>query len=167
VNNYAFIDGQNLKLAIKSQGWSLDFIRYRKYLLDKYQVEKAYIFLGYLPENEKKYDTLRRAGFELIFKPVMRMPNGQIKGNVDAELVLHTMIQYKNFDKAMIVSNDGDFYCLAEYLKGKSKLLKIMIPDRHTYSSLLQPFGVSMVFMNELKIKLAKRKRGIILRTKP
>jgi hypothetical protein len=45
-NNYAFIDSQNLNLAIRDQGWMLDFGRFRKYLQDKYQVKKAFIFIG-------------------------------------------------------------------------------------------------------------------------
>ena len=51
------------------------------------------------------------------------------KGNVDAELVLHTMIQKENFEKAIIVSGDGDFYCLIEYLSNKDLLDKVMTPN--------------------------------------
>ncbi len=47
VNNYAFIDSQNLNLAIRDQGWALDFKRFRRYLEDKYGVTKAFIFIGY------------------------------------------------------------------------------------------------------------------------
>jgi len=38
--------------------------------------------------------------------------NGKIRGNVDAELVLHAMIEIQNYEKAVIVSGDGDFHCL-------------------------------------------------------
>ncbi|MDD4894999.1 MAG: hypothetical protein PHW54_06800 [Candidatus Omnitrophica bacterium] len=44
INNYAFIDSQNLNLSIRDQGWALDFKRFRKYLEDKYGVTKAFIF---------------------------------------------------------------------------------------------------------------------------
>jgi len=33
--NYAFIDGQNLYLAIQKSGWKLDFKRFRVYLKEK------------------------------------------------------------------------------------------------------------------------------------
>ena len=49
---YAFIDGNNLYLAIKNYGWKLDFARFYIYLKDKYKVEKPFIFIGYLPGNE-------------------------------------------------------------------------------------------------------------------
>jgi len=73
------------------------------------------------------------------------LPDGKAKGNVDAELVLHTMIEYPNYDKALIVSGDGDFYCLVDYLKGKDKLLKLMIPNMKRYSSLFRKFSHDMV----------------------
>ena len=54
-NNYAFIDSQNLNLAVRGCGWILDFKRFRKYLSDKYGIVKAYLFIGYLPGNESLY----------------------------------------------------------------------------------------------------------------
>ena len=87
------------------------------------------------------------------------MPDGKAKGNVDAELVLHTMVEYPNYDKALIVSGDGDFYCLVDYLKGKDKLLKLMIPNRNRYSSLLRKFSKEMVFMNDLRGKLEYKRQ--------
>ncbi len=50
---YAFIDSQNINLGVKSLGWNLDFKRFRIYLKDKYKVEKAFLFLGYIKENDK------------------------------------------------------------------------------------------------------------------
>ena len=49
-NNFAFIDSQNLNLAIRSLGWKLDFKRFRIYLEEKYGVKKAYLFIGFMEE---------------------------------------------------------------------------------------------------------------------
>lgn len=164
---YAFIDSQNLNLSIRRQGWILDFKKFRKYLREKYHIKKALIFIGYVSGNESLYTSLQDYGYIVIFKPTLYLPNGRVKGNVDAELVLHAMIEYPDYNKALIVTNDGDFYCLIEYLKKQGKLLKLMIPDRDRYSSLLRRFGRDMVYMNDLRKKLAYKKRGITLRTKP
>jgi len=153
-NNYAFIDSQNLNLAIRGQGWSLDFGKFRRYLKDKYHVQMAFLFIGYLSGNSELYSTLQKQGFHLIFKPTMTLPNGKVKGNVDAELVLHTMIEYDNFDKAIIISNDGDFHCLIDYLVRKNKLDRLLISNKNNFSSLLKQFRPFMHFMNELKNKL-------------
>ena len=153
-NNYAFIDSQNLNLAIRGLGWELDFRKFRKYLHDKYGISKAFLFIGYVPENQNLYISLQKYEFILVFKPTLRLPDGRVKGNVDAELVLHAMIEYENYDKALIVTGDGDFYCLVSYLIKQNKLLKLMIPDRNAYSSLLRKLMSHIVFMNELKQKV-------------
>jgi uncharacterized LabA/DUF88 family protein len=154
INNYAFIDSQNLNLAIRELGWKLDFRRFRQYLVDKYSVAKAFIFIGYIPTNESLYTSLQEYGYILIFKPTLSLPDGRIKGNIDAELVLYAMIEYPNYDKAVIVTGDGDFHCLIEYLRKQDKIGKLIIPNRDKFSSLLRKFATIMVFMNDLREKL-------------
>ena len=157
-NNFAFVDSQNLNLGIKDLGWKLDFQKFRKYLSEKYAVQKAYLFIGYVPGNEALYTNLQNMGYICIFKPTLELKNGTVKGNVDAELVLHTMVQYENFDKAIIVSGDGDFYCLAEYLLKKDKLEIVLVPDEKKYSALLKklskPDKNIFEFLNRKKNKL-------------
>ena len=154
MNNFAFIDSQNLNLSILNQGWKLDFKRFRVYLKDKFNVTNAFLFIGYDPTNSDLYTSLQTYGYILIFKPALKLPSGKTKGNIDAELVLHTMIQYNNFDKAVIVTGDGDFYCLVEYLIKHNKLEKLLIPDKNKYSSLFRKFIFDIQFMNGLKGKL-------------
>jgi len=157
-NYYAFIDSQNLNLSIRDAGWILDFGRFRRYLSDKYRIARAYLFIGYLPGNEGLYAELQQSGYILIFKPTLLLPDGKAKGNVDAELVLHAMIQYPDYDRAMIVSGDGDFHCLIEYLEKKGKLYKLLIPNPRKYSSLLRKFRRYFVYIDNLKNKLGQRK---------
>ena len=93
---YAFIDSQNLNLGVKSQGWKLDFKRFRVLLEEKYHVEKAFLFIGLVSGNRIIYEYLKRSGYILVFKPVLEHKEGKkvvVKGNVDAELVLHAMIE--------------------------------------------------------------------------
>ncbi|MDP2790072.1 MAG: NYN domain-containing protein [bacterium] len=90
--NFAFIDSQNVNLGIRELGWRLDFKRFRVYLKEKYDVERAYIFIGYMPENQKLYTRLQEFGYILIHKPILRYKDGTVKGNCDAELVLQAMI---------------------------------------------------------------------------
>jgi len=150
-NNYAFIDSQNLNLSVREQGWILDFCKYRLYLTRKYGVTKAFIFIGYVYENQPLYTNLQKDGYILIFKPTLKLPDGRSKGNVDAELVLHTMIEYDNYDKALIVTGDGDFYCLVEYLIKTGKLLKLIIPNKEKFSSLYRKMMPHILFMNNLR----------------
>lgn len=153
---YAFIDSQNINLGIKSQGWNLDWRKFRQYLKNKYKVTKAYLFIGHVAGNEQLYTFLQESGFIIIFKPTLEIKNKKetkIKGNVDAELVLHSMIQFPNYEKAIIVSGDGDFYCLIEHLVNKGKLLRILTPNKY-YSSLLRKFNQYIVRVDLLKNSL-------------
>jgi uncharacterized LabA/DUF88 family protein len=156
--NYAFIDSQNLYLAIKGLGWHLDFRKFRVYLKDKYSVEKAYLFVGFMDTNQALYKSLQESGYILIFKPTLTYKDGKTKGNCDAELVLQTMIEYQNYDKAVIVSGDGDFYCLIDYLKKKDKLRVVLIPDERKYSALLKKINEEstkfLSFLSSLRSKL-------------
>ncbi len=151
---YAFIDSQNLNLSIRDQGWKLDFAKFRRYLSDKFKAKKAFLFLGYVSSNQKLYQYLKEAGYSIIFRPTINFRNNKIKGNIDAELVLHSMIQYENYSKAIIISNDGDFYCLIKHLRNKNKLHKVIISNKNNFSSLLKKFRKHMFYMNDLKQKL-------------
>ena len=112
-------------------------------------------------QNQKLYTELQSAGFILIFKPTVRyFENGKetVKGNVDAELVLHaSAIEYPHYDKAVIVTGDGDFACLAEYLEENNKLLHILTPTSK-YSQLLKPFSNRIVTINTLRKSLEYQK---------
>ncbi|MBI1923607.1 NYN domain-containing protein [Candidatus Poribacteria bacterium] len=136
-NHDAFIDSQNLNLGVLGLGWKLDFRKFRIYLEEKYKVTKAYLFLGYLPEEQGLYNALQSYGYVLVFKPVLRKRSGGVKGNVDAELVLQAMIDYPHYDKAVIVTGDGDFACLVKYLHQQHKLHRLIVPNRYPYFILL------------------------------
>lgn len=167
---YAFIDSQNLNLGTSKDlfnknkkkiytGWKLDFEKFKVYLTDKFRVSKAFLFIGYVKENEKMYRQLKSFGYELIFKPTTKDNLGKPKGNIDAELVLYSAaIEYRNYDKAVIVSGDGDFRCLYEYLISKNKLSKIIIPNLKAQSSLLKEFQPYKTFLEYEKRKLEYKK---------
>ena len=138
-------------------GWKLDLKRFRIYLKDKYHVTKAFYFIGYLPGQESLYQALRGYGYELVFKEIVKGAGGKVKGNVDAELVLQAMVEYPHYDKAVLVTSDGDFYCLVEYLLRQDKFERLLIPDRNRFSSLYRKRMQHIHFLNGLEEKLAHR----------
>lgn len=159
-DNYAFIDSQNLNLSIKELGWNLDYKKFRTYLKEKYHVSKAFLFLGFIAENNDLYKSLQDASFILIFKPTLTYKGGHTKGNCDAELVLQTMIEWRNYHRAVLVTGDGDFHCLAKYLIQEKKLEKLLIPNQKKYSALLKHFPSGfLAFINDLKGKLRYTKK--------
>ncbi len=162
---YAFIDSQNLNLGTSKDlirngqqiytGWKLDNKKFRQFLSDKFRVTKAFMFIGYLDQYKDLYKFLESVGYALIFKPTVKDEHGKPKGNVDAELVLHSAaVEFKNYDKAVIVSGDGDFRCLHEYLVQHNKLEKIIIPNKFSESSLLKEFHDYKIFLYREREKL-------------
>ncbi len=160
---YAFIDSQNLHLGVKSAGWKLDFGRFRRYLHDTHRVDRAYLFIGHKPGNERLYQYLQESGYVLIFKPTQHyIKDGKLttKGNVDAELVLHAAAKLINdYRTAVVVSGDGDFLCLYDYLEEKQKLGKILVPNKYKYSKLLKPYLYKIDFVSTKQSKLGYKKR--------
>lgn len=163
-NNYAFIDGQNLNSGIEAANWKLDYRKFREYLAQEFGVKNAIIFIGFMEEYQPLYSALQQAGFILHFKPLIRYEDNTVKGNVDADMVLQTLIDIDRYDQAVIVSGDGDFAGLIRHLAGINKLRQVIIPNRRNYSSLfkrLDEFGDKyFTFLEDLKSKLAYKDNG-------
>ena len=118
-------------------------------------VTRAYLFIGFIPENQPMYTFLEECGYILIYKPVQTLKDGSTKGNVDAELVLQAMIEYKKYDYAVIVTGDGDFSCLVKYLYESKKLLKLVVPNRTQFSIFLRNVAKEKIdSLSSLRAKL-------------
>jgi uncharacterized LabA/DUF88 family protein len=175
---YAFIDNQNLNATIQNLGWKIDWRKFRKFLSDKYKVNQAFMFIGYVPEFEDMYEYLHDAGFNIVLKQTYDMTKPRteeektddektaekaaekerhIKGNVDTELVLWAMKELPNYDKAVLVSGDGDFYSLVEYLEEQGKLHKILTPSWQ-YSGLFNRFESYIVRLDKCRHELEYRR---------
>jgi uncharacterized LabA/DUF88 family protein len=122
---------------MKNFGWDLDYRRFKIYLSEHYGVNKTYYFIGYVPENTDLYNYLQDVGYHLVFKPILKTRKGKIKGNCDTELVLQSMIDLNKYEKAILVSSDGDFYCLVSYLLNVNKLECVLAPCEESCSVLL------------------------------
>ena len=162
-HNYAFIDSQNLNLGVQRVGWKMDWKKFRQFLKDRYNVDKAFMFIGYVPDNESLYKQMQEAGYLVVLKPTvdMYMTKEELadekhvtKGNADAELVLHVMKELPNYDKAVLVSGDGDFFCIVEYLEQIGKLYSLLAPNDH-FSSLYGPYEDKIQVLDRFKQQLA------------
>lgn len=136
-NNYAFIDAQNLILGFKDLGWKLDLMKLRRYLDEKYKVTKAFYFIGYIEKNKRLYKYLETCNYELVFR-ITTGKDDYIKGNVDVDLTVKSLIEIGNYNKAIVVTSDGDFYPLIQALINKDKLEAVLSVTRNKCSRLLR-----------------------------
>lgn len=171
---YAFIDSQNLNLGTQRMGWKLDWRKFRELLFKKYGVTHAYMFIGYMSENESLYEYMHELGYLIVLKPTVDVASSPdpskksekpaekekptVKGNVDADLVLYAMKEIPNYDKAIIVSGDGDFLGLIEYLHEQKLLANIMTPNWQ-YSSLFKPYEEQIIRLDQMRKELAYHDR--------
>jgi len=153
-NNFAYIDGNNFYQGIKSSGQKINFRLFRRWLSDKYGIKRAYYFIGLIPKEKDLYASLQKAGYTLIFKEVVYDGEGKPKGNCDADLVLQAALDFfeKNCDGQILVSSDGDYSCLAKFLKDKNKLTAILSPyPKDRCSILLKRVNTPIVYLNDVK----------------
>ncbi len=148
VKNIAFVDGQNLYMNTAKKEinpWVINLARFRIYLEKKYNVDKAYYFLGYVQDtNQELYEEIQKAGFVLLFRQHNPAMIGKKKGNVDSDIIFHVMKKmYKKeeFGKVILVSGDGDYKLLVDFLVEENRFGKMLFPDKQYASSLYKQLG--------------------------
>ncbi len=153
-NNVAYIDGANLHHGIQQLNWKFDYGRFRVWLKEKYGVKSAYLFLGLMPKHSGLYTKLQELGYTLIFKEVVYNRDGKAKANCDADIVVKAMQDaYEgDFNKAILVSSDGDYAPLIKFLSSKEKLEVILSPyETRKCSILLKRTGAKIAYITEQK----------------
>jgi uncharacterized LabA/DUF88 family protein len=145
-----YIDGNNLYRSAKILGFEINYKKFRGWLRQKYSPEAVYLFIGLVPGRVKFYEYLQECGFILIFKQTVSIGK-TVKGNCDAELVLKTVSDFytKTFTSCILVTGDGDFGCLVEFLEAQKSLRGVIAPDRSKCSILLKNKNVEITFLNE------------------
>ena len=125
--------------------WKIDLARFRVYLEQKYNVTEAYYFLGFVQnEHDDLYDEIQRAGFVLKFREHNPAMIGKKKGNVDSDIIFYIMKKmYKRepFEKVVMISGDGDYKLVVDFLIEEKRFEKILFPCKKFASSLYKSLG--------------------------
>jgi uncharacterized LabA/DUF88 family protein len=159
--NIAFVDGQNLYMGTAKKEMDplkIDLFRFRVYLAQKYKVEKAFYHLGYVNnEHRDLYEQIQSAGFVLVFKEHNIAMAGIKKGNVDSDIIFSAMkrlYRKEDFEKIIVVSGDGDYIQLVDFLIEEGRFEKILFPDRKFRSSLYKKISNKyFAYLDDLDIK--------------
>ncbi len=156
--NNIYIDGNNLYRSAKELGFEIDYKKFRGWLRQKYNAYTVYLFIGLVPERVKFYEHLQGCGYILIFKQTVSVGE-KIKGNCDAELVLKTVSDFytKSFYRCILITGDGDFGCLVEFLKENKMIDRILAPDENKCSILLRNKNTEITFLNDHYHKFSTR----------
>lgn len=151
-----YIDGNNLHRGAKELDFEIDYKKFRIWLTQKYKTKNIFLFIGFLSNKKDFYKYLKTSGYTLIFKEAV-MFSEKIKGNCDAELVLKSVDDYhlKNFNKFILISNDGDFGCLIKFFIMKKVFHTVISPDKNKCSYLLRNKTNRILYLNEIYKKFS------------
>ncbi len=149
MENIAYIDGQNLFMGTTKSdpSWEVNLSKLRVYLERKYNVVRAYYYLGYVQDGESfesLYEEIQSAGFILVFREHNSAMLGKKKGNVDSDIIFSVMkrlCRKEDFDKLILVSGDGDYKRMVDFLIEEKRFEKILFPDGKRASSLYKKIG--------------------------
>ena len=101
--------------------------------------------MGFVQDkNEDLYDLIQKAGMILKFREHNSAMLGKKKGNVDSDIifsVMKKMYKKEKFDKLVLVSGDGDYKMLVDFMIEEGKFEKILFPNKQYASSLYKEIG--------------------------
>ena len=164
--NIAYIDSQNMHLATITalNPWAIDMRKLRVYLERRFDVEEAYLFIGaYDQKHQDMYEEFQRAGYILIYREHSANLKGKKKGNVDVDIVFQVMRDLKDrddLDKVVLVSGDGDYKRMVDYLVKNGRLEKLLLPSHHNASSLYKQISSqNYIYMDTERVRSAIEQR--------
>ncbi len=116
----------------------IDYHKLRVYLSDKYRINKAYYFLWFREKENVLYEKLQEAGFILVFNLKGETLKSNKKWNVDTNLVFTLMKKHieEKMNGVVLISGDGDYKMMVDYLIEKKVFLKLLAPNLKYSSSL-------------------------------
>lgn len=174
-NNFAFIDGANLHFTYESEDldWKIDYSKLILFLKAKYNVTFAYYFLGRINEHSNRYKKLESNGYYLKFKTPTKYTTEEeycpycckviapelvrYKSDCDSFMTLEVISNMSSYDKAVIITSDGDFDELVKELVRKDKLRLVFAPCKGGCSGLLiSAAGGRIAFMDDFRTELEK-----------
>jgi uncharacterized LabA/DUF88 family protein len=152
--NFAFIDGANLHFTYENLDWKIDYQKLRNYLEKKLNVIVAYYFIGKVKENQDIYTTLESYNYTLKLKDPSPYVTEEVvcpyckkviapemhrnKSDCDSFMTLQVMSDFSLYDKAVLITSDGDFDNLVKKLLLQDKLSMVFAPCKDGCSWLLR-----------------------------
>lgn len=151
---FAFIDASNLMYGATREGWKVDFAKLMKYLKTRYQAQKVFYYAGLDPENKKQlgfYEKLQEFGYTLRLVPLKTFSDGTRKGDVDSRMTFEIMKYFGDYNQTVILTGDGDYYWVLEYLMEQKKKVKILSFRRRTAQELKRLVGEEFTDFSRLR----------------
>ena len=118
-----FIDYHNLEGSLRNEGHQTNILSLRDYLAEGRRLLETFVYVGFNPcnshEDENFHRYLKMNGFIVETKSAKVRPDGSLKCDLDAELILGVVdyVLQVHPDILVLVTGDGDFAPLARWLR--------------------------------------------------
>ena len=113
----------------------------------------AYVVKSDTEEEKAFFEALEKAGFELKTKDLQIFPGGMKKADWDVGLAIDTVGLSKHLDVVVIVSGDGDFEPLVNYLQYSGLIVETVSFRRSTSARIIEATN-NFVDLEEVKDKI-------------
>jgi uncharacterized LabA/DUF88 family protein len=123
-----FVDVSNMYWAVRRQGASLNFRNVLEAAVGGRRLMRAvaYAVTSGGPDEQKFFEALSKAGFEVKLKELQVFSGGRKKADWDVGLAMDMVRLAPLIDVAVIVSGDGDYVPVVEYLQNSGHLVEAM-----------------------------------------
>ena len=159
LNTYAFIDASNIIYGARTEGWLIDQKKLFDYLKRKFGINKAFFYFGKDDNNKAQGKFLKKLesfGFTLRVKQIKRYGNRQ-KANCDVDLTLDMVVLKEKYDQAVVLTGDGDFLPLFEYLTKQKKIITIIAFPKNTAKELKKFAGGNFIGLSNERYLLERK----------
>lgn len=156
-----YIDGANIFYTQKSLGWSISWIKTKKYLNKRWGILELRYYTGLKKNDKKMADFLRyldRAGITPVTKPLKKIKSASgiiFKSNFDVEMTTDILLDRTDFDEIILFSGDSDFHYLAKKLKDLGKRFSVF-STRKMISWELKLAADEYIFLEDIKKKISR-----------
>ena len=150
---YAFIDASNIIYGAREEGWFIDQKKLFQYLKNKFSVSKAFFYYGKDSKSQKKEDFLKKLksfGYILRVKEIKRYGN-KTKANCDVDLTMDMLLKIKEYQKAIVLTGDGDFAPLFSYLISQKKRITVISSPKRTAKEIRTLLGGMILSFDDLR----------------
>lgn len=159
MKTYAFIDASNIIYGARTEGWFIDQKKLFDYLKRKFKTSKTFFYFGKDDANknqEKFLKKLESFGYTLRVKQIKRYGKRQ-KANCDVDLTLDMLVLKEKYDQAIVLTGDGDFLPLFEYLKKEKKEITIIAFPKSTARELRKFAGGKFIGLTNERYILERK----------
>ncbi len=99
---------------------------------------RAYVIRTQSDDARPFFEALQKAGIETREKDLLEYDSGHKKGDWDVGLTIDVVQALDMLDVVIIVSGDGDYIPLAEYIRSRGRMVEVMAFRATTSSTLIE-----------------------------